>query len=76
MYGGNNGGGAPPQWPSRKPAAKKAPALRITNISSGATELRMPCGAAKEAGSEETGRQAPSVAAARAAAAKADREPQ
>jgi regulator of telomere elongation helicase 1 len=45
MYGGNNGGGAPPQWPSRKPAAKKAPALRITNISSGATELRMPVAA-------------------------------
>jgi len=40
MYGGNNGG-----WPSRKPAAKKAPALRITNISSGATELRMPIAA-------------------------------
>ena len=48
MYGGNNGGGAPPQWPSRKPAAKKAPALRITNISSGATELRMPAAPPKK----------------------------
>ena len=33
-------------------------------------------GAAEETGSEEAGRQAPSVAAARAAASKADREPQ
>ena len=35
-----------------------------------------PPGAAEEAGSEEAGRQAPGVAAARPAASKADREPQ